>query len=195
MWTSGADDLTECGGQRIEVLSGSDHLSFADALTLLQSDEHFRQFFIDLLVNAPSSAFRWETPPVSKATLDRKFEFVLLDCPSLERAPDSAAFAAQFAADRAGTQVVTFANLGRDAVLVVPTPGGRLGAYTHLASFLRQAPSAQIHSLWIAVSKAMHARVNDDPVWLSTAGMGVPWLHVRLDDRPKYYGYKPYKQF
>jgi hypothetical protein len=29
--------------------------------------------------------------------------------------------------------------------------------------------------------------------WLSTAGMGVPWLHVRLDDRPKDYGHRPYR--
>jgi len=28
----------------------------------------------------------------------------------------------------------------------------------------------------------------------STAGAGVSWLHVRLDDRPKYYGFKPYKK-
>jgi hypothetical protein len=33
------------------------------------------------------------------------------------------------------------------------------------------------------------------PVWVSTAGMGVSWLHVRLDNRPKYYGYKPYRLF
>jgi hypothetical protein len=32
------------------------------------------------------------------------------------------------------------------------------------------------------------------PVWLSTAGAGVSWLHVRLDDRPKYYGYRPYQE-
>jgi NADH:ubiquinone oxidoreductase subunit len=39
----------------------------------------------------------------------------------------------------------------------------------------------------------MQNRVGEQPVWLSTAGMGVAWLHVRLDDRPKYYGYSPYR--
>lgn len=38
----------------------------------------------------------------------------------------------------------------------------------------------------------MTARVGTRPVWLSTAGAGVAWLHVRLDDRPKYYSYRPY---
>lgn len=39
----------------------------------------------------------------------------------------------------------------------------------------------------------MHARLGAKPVWLSTAGAGVPWLHVRLDDHPKYYGYALYR--
>jgi Family of unknown function (DUF6940) len=30
--------------------------------------------------------------------------------------------------------------------------------------------------------------------FFSTAGAGVAWLHVRLDDRPKYYGYPPYRR-
>lgn len=31
------------------------------------------------------------------------------------------------------------------------------------------------------------------PVWISTSGLGVPWLHVRIDDRPKYYQHAPYR--
>ncbi|MFY0533025.1 DUF6940 family protein [Nannocystis pusilla] len=30
-------------------------------------------------------------------------------------------------------------------------------------------------------------------VWLSTSGSAVPWLHVRLDARPKYYVFGPYR--
>ena len=40
---------------------------------------------------------------------------------------------------------------------------------------------------------AMLDRIDDRPVWLSTAGMGIAWLHIRLDDRPKYYGYREYR--
>jgi hypothetical protein len=28
--------------------------------------------------------------------------------------------------------------------------------------------------------------------WISTSGLGVPWVHVRLDRYPKYYQYGPY---
>jgi hypothetical protein len=58
---------------------------------------------------------------------------------------------------------------------------------------MRTAPGAQKHALWRAVGEAMQRRISQKPVWLSTAGMGVAWLHVRLDDRPKYYGYMPYR--
>jgi hypothetical protein len=32
------------------------------------------------------------------------------------------------------------------------------------------------------------------PVWLSTSGLGIYWLHFRLDTVPKYYTYAPYKR-
>jgi len=46
---------------------------------------------------------------------------------------------------------------------------------------------------WKLVGGAMERRLGPRPVWLSTAGGGVAWLHVRLDDRPKYYGYAQYR--
>ena len=88
---------------------------------------------------------------------------------------------------------MSFANLGRDAFLVVPCPTGRLSAYGHLAAFLRGAQEEQKHALWALVGKLMEQRGGSKSVWLSTAGAGVSWLHVRLDDRPKYYGYGPYR--
>jgi hypothetical protein len=32
------------------------------------------------------------------------------------------------------------------------------------------------------------------PVWFSTSGMGVAWLHFRLDQRPKYYTYRAFAE-
>ena len=138
----------------------------------------------------PFDAFRWETPSVTSATLSQPFEFVVLDSPRLERAVEPEAFAEHF---QSATTVVSFANLSSDAVLVVPTPVAESTAYGHLASFVRGAPGSQQQELWKSVGEAMIQRVGAKPVWLSTAGAGVSWLHVRLDDRPKYYGYAPYR--
>ena len=85
-----------------------------------------------------------------------------------------------------------FENLGRDAVLVVPSPNGPESDYGNIMAFTRRAPTAQNHALWSTVGRTMLQRVSDRPVWLSTAGGGVAWLHVRLDSRPKYYGFREY---
>jgi len=89
--------------------------------------------------------------------------------------------------------VIEFANLGHDAILIVPCPENSSSDYGHFAAFLRHSGESQQHALWKLVGTAMQRRLSREPVWLSTAGGGVPWLHVRLDDRPKYYGYAPYR--
>ncbi|WP_339732064.1 hypothetical protein [uncultured Gimesia sp.] len=145
-----------------------------------------------MLADSPFSAFRWETPPISTATVNRPFEFVLIDSPGLAGTPDEQTFAAHFR-DVQETGIVVFPNLRADATLVVPCPQVVATAYGHLASFVRDAPQSQNRELWKAVGAAMQQRISAKPVWLSTAGAGVSWLHIRLDDRPKYYHYQPYR--
>ena len=105
--------------------------------------------------------------------------------------PDASpnAFAAHFEAAQ-GRDVMSFPNVGGDATLVAPREAGPRGAYGHMAAFVRGAPAAQQVALWAAVGEALArtlAGLGERPVWLSTAGRGVPWLHVRLDSEPKYY--------
>jgi hypothetical protein len=114
--------------------------------------------------------------------------------PGLDRTPGTRAFAEKLRAAKKDECVLAFPNLGRDAVLVVPCPSGPPASYVHLAAFVRQAPAPQVHELWRAVGAAMGARLSEKPVWLNTAGMGVSWLHVRLDSQPKYYGFEPYRK-
>jgi hypothetical protein len=178
---------------RFGVCLGANPATFADVIKGWLGDSAFRSLWNDLLAGAPFSAFRWETPPVTGGTLARPFEFVLLDSPGLARRPDPAAFAEQFGS-ASDAQVVQFPNLGGDAILVAPCPLAAPSAYGHLGAFVREAPDAQRHALWQAVGAAMAQRMGAKPVWLSTAGAGVPWLHVRLDDRPKYYGFGLYRQ-
>jgi hypothetical protein len=193
MWTSRSELLADGRLFRVAIDLDGSPVSYAEVLHRWQQDADFRSLFMALLADAPFSAFRWETPPVTTATAGRPFEFVLLDSPGLAPSPDAEAFADHFR-DAAAGGVVEFPNLGHDAVLVVPCPNGPPSAYGHLGGFIRQAPEAQRHALWERVGAAMQRRLGMKPIWLSTAGAGVAWLHVRLDDRPKYYGYRPYRE-
>jgi hypothetical protein len=126
--------------------------------------------------------------------LERAAEFVLIEAPALAAVPpDAETFAGHFGA---GDGVVTFPNLGGDALLVVPEPAadGAADAYPHLAAFLRRGPARQVRALWRATAAAVLDRLDDSPLWLSTSGTGVAWLHVRLDRRPKYYQHGPYRR-
>lgn len=192
MWESETERLRDGAVLKLKLGRPNKPLTCADVLQLWQDDEGFRTFFNALLAEAPFSAYRWETPPVTVATVDRPFEFVLVDTPGLDRLADAAAFAAQFGRAHGGELVAAFENLGGDAFLIVPRPAGSTAAYGHLAAFARCAPAAQIHALWQTVGQALAQRLTERPVWLSTAGMGVPWLHVRLDSRPKYYAFREY---
>lgn len=157
-----------------------------------RSDESFRRFWIASLSRVPFEAYCWECPPVNAGTHGRGFECVFVSSRSLAQAPcEPECFAEHF---QRNCDVVTFANLGGDALLVAPCPADDARDFSHLAQFMRAAEPARQDALWQAVGEAMTKRVGADPVWLSTAGHGVAWLHVRLDSRPKYYQHTAYRE-
>jgi hypothetical protein len=178
----------------VTLSSSRGALSYRDVINLWEVDKDFRTFFTEGIAASPFQAFFWETPPVSTSTLDRKFEYVIVEGTALQGLrPDPNAFQSHFLASKSKS-VVSFPNLGGDAFLVVPSPVSAERCYTHLANFLRLAPTSQVDEYWTQVGAAMKSRVSHAPIWLSTAGLGVSWLHLRLDSRPKYYRHSPYKK-
>lgn len=174
-------------------------LTWAGAIDALCSGD-LGPFLCECLCASPHApSLFWETPAFSRSTLSLPFEFVTLPAPRLARArPDGSAFAAHFRGHSRGT-TATFANIRGDATLVIPCPPpGRSALHApthgHLCAFVRGAPAAQREALWCAVGfAARDAAKSDDPTWLSTAGSGVPWLHIQLDAAPKYYHHLDYE--
>ena len=200
MWNIDRTDLSPSVHRYRFLDSSSTPVSFRQAVDLWADEADgamFRLFTSLTLASSTFQAFRWETPSVTKATEDRDFEFVLIDAPSLQRKENSAPFSDPFEQHRAKGQTevqATFPNIGRNAVLIAPLPCDTAGVnHCHLGSYLRTADQADCDSLWMAVGRAMQDRINASHAWLNTAGGGVAWLHVRLDDRPKYYHHADYK--
>lgn len=166
----------------------------------------------------PFKAFFFETKGVSQKTLTKQFEFVLVNSPHLHtfcesNGPDLRSFAQQLLSkqcneDDSNKYGCSFPNLSGDAQLIVPKwdiyknelANIPTSAYSHLASFLRECPSDQINSVWKIVASQYSLEIHKFamnsayPIWLSTSGMGVSYLHFRLDKRPKYYTFPNFAQ-
>lgn len=137
-------------------------------------------------------ALYWETAP-SCAPGNTAFSDVVLNSPALARVTaDPGPFARHF--DN-GQMIARFHNRGHDARLIAPCPLANAPGYPHLAAFTRHAPKEQIDALWRVLGEEILAwwSQRDDPVWVNTSGLGVHWLHLRLDRRPKYYKHRPFR--
>ncbi len=167
-------------------------LSWPEMIDGLRHDAAVREGLRAQLLAVPYDAYFWECCRVS----DDAFECVVLEASARAFTPGNHRAFAEHLAD----PVATFESLGGDAMLIVPYPRRDYG---HLAAFLKTASDAEYHALMEAVGHAIArwvdgsgrpSRAPDAMPWVSTAGMGVPWLHVRLDSRPKYYRHAPYRQ-
>ncbi len=177
---------------RHALLTGNQVSSYRQVLDLLLRDGAFRQFLSGVLASSEFVSFRWETPPITLGRIDRPFEFVLVNDPQLDGQPGPEVFQAHFDEADDSALVLAIPNLGRTATLVVPRPLDAARAYPHIAAFVRTAPEPQQHALWQCVAATAYRELSDRPMWISTAGGGVAWLHVRLEGVPKYYAYRPY---
>lgn len=166
------------------------------------------QAFLTVLRKNPYKAFFFETRPVNSSQMTSKtFEFVLVDAPDLYEfatsRPNPKAFAEHFDNDcrksAATTSACVFSSLGQDATLIAPKPPPEINTdlvpFSHLADFCRKADPALVTATWKLAIQTYVQQVERQKrlLWFSTSGLGVSWLHLRVDQRPKYYTYRPFR--
>ncbi len=180
---------------KISLFEDESQLLYADVIHYWQASSEFRDFYVSILRDSRFDAYFWENPPVTKSNIRQAYEFVLVNSPQLARAPaDPNSFRDKFNSNAPSQTVIAFENLGRDAELIVPCPIAAQNIYAHFASFIRGAPETQTHDLFTLMANSLEKRLGNMPTWVSTSGLGVYWLHIRLDTRPKYYSYQAYRQ-
>lgn len=195
-WTATTHRRSDGRVQHHTLHENGSPASFAAVLEDLSRGRECGRLLSSLLSRAPFEAFFFETPPWTLGSVRLPFEFVLVDAPDLVRVtPQQGVFQAHFRRADPGEEVVSFASLGGDAVLVVPCMRVPAPAYSHLATFVREAPAAQQDALWRRVGVELQQQLGEQPRWLSTSGLGVSWLHVRIDRTPKYYTHAPYRSW
>lgn len=176
---------------RFRIAEGNTVLSHNRFLNLLRNDIHFIEFYNKHLADCKFEAFFWENKPITQNNLEEDYECTLVESDFLtDVKPDTSTFNSYF---RSKQDVVVLPNLGGDAKLVVPCPVSENSIYTQIGNFVRQAPKAQVKEFWRRVGTEMLSQLEAEPKWLSTSGLGVYWLHARVDSTPKYYQTQDYK--
>ncbi len=176
---------------RIENKNGA--LTCYESIQLLDTSEPFRLFFNKVLAENNFNGYFFECIPFDESWEKTILEFVLIYSPVFSKLKaEQNAFSAYFTKNE---KVVSFPNLGKNAWLIAPAPEGDFEIYSHFAKFVKNAPIEQIDAFWQLVGKECKKRISSPPIWLSTHGLGVYWLHMRVDTIPKYYHFSPYKYY
>ncbi len=174
------------------ITEGGSPISNREFLELLRHSQPFRKFYNRFLANTGFEAFFWENKPMTNETLSNDYECNVINSKFLAgRSPDAQTFNQYFDDSK---NIVTFPNLGNDAELIVPCPQKEHSCYTHIGRFVRDAAEDQVDDFWQITGDETLQSIETRPKWLSTSGLGVFWLHVRIDTIPKYYQTKEYKQ-
>jgi hypothetical protein len=133
--------------------------------------------FIQCLLSVEYKSYFWEC---DKVNMKVPFRFAIFDSKTLsERTQDNTAFSGVINNKK---NVIVFPSITKDVKLVVPCKLNEKSEYTSLSTFSRTAPICQQVAFW----KKLAENIKDDD-WVSTSGLGVSWLHVRITSRPKYY--------
>ena len=177
------------------VNSESGKLTYRDFINLLKTkDKVFLKTFKDEL-NIASAEFPgcfWECVPVSSNTINKPFEFVLVNSGALNNIRQNYSNFQEHFRKSNDSQAVSFLSFSGDT-LIVPIPKG--SDYKNINKFTDNASIEQWEALWQKVGENMEENLinaNGATRWLSTAGLNVYYLHVRIDKRPKYYNHQEY---
>jgi len=178
---------------RFKVLKDEILISFREVFELWETDTDFTNFYVQALKDFGFQAFFWEHPGLTQKTIERSYECILQKSKTLDRGTiNEKAFEDYI---HTADVAVDFLNLGKSARLVIPTKKSEAEIYKHFGSFIFNAENDQIQALFNRIGTIVQQEIKEKPmIWLNTAGMGVIWLHVRMDTKPKYYKTKNYKR-
>jgi len=133
-----------------------------------------------------------EFPRLSEETAHLPASFVLIPSERFSSAEGSPViFEKHFNSDQNGS-CVYFSSEHGDGTLVSPRPSAvDASAARHISAFMLNAPvDIKVELFSKVASLVIESYEDKEDVYVSTAGLAVPWLHVRIFTTPKYYNWK-----
>jgi hypothetical protein len=159
----------------------------------------FISSFINILsVTNSFDEYYLEFSPTTRNQINSDiFEFVLIKTSGFSLKADIISFGVE-KINKNSNQIIWFPNPSNSAVLVVPCFNHLfpIDNYIHIGTFMRSSNINQKFNLVITMFKIYFNELSSEPnkkLWLSTHGKGVGWLHIRIDQIPKYITNNLYK--
>lgn len=148
----------------------------------------FIDFFTEAILSCNMDNFFWECPSISLLNINTQpFTCFIIKCNAVIKTANKKAFEEYFNTSK---RIVHFYNKDKSALLIVPKHLNNYPekAYINISNFLKYSPKYQLYQLFNEISKDLCIELkNNKCIWLNTHGLGVYWLHIRLDTYPKYY--------
>ncbi|MEL7511691.1 MAG: hypothetical protein AAGM27_06000 [Cyanobacteria bacterium J06554_3] len=162
-------------------------LSWAQIAIALISNPAFRNRWHQTWAELPFD-FEWKPVPIHPYTAETH-PFFAIAFPAKFRPADPTDFQNYLQGLKATALTAYFPNFSGDAHLLIPRATGEYG---HIAAFCRTAPETARQALWQRVGELCRdAIAHKKAVWCNTHGHGVPWLHIRFDQKLKYAAFPP----
>ena len=162
-------------------------LSWAQIAKALTESPDFRVQWNQTWADLPFD-FEWKPVPIHPYTAE-SHPFFAIAFPANFRPADPSDFQGYLQGLKSGALTAYFPNFSGDAHLLIPR---QTGDYGHIAAFCQTASAAAKQALWQRVGDlCSEAIAHKKAVWCNTHGHGVPWLHIRFDQRLKYASFPP----
>jgi len=179
---------------------------------LLQNDDEFVNVLSATIAGYDPTTLPglfFESKPIYKQTLDEEYEFVLISTDKfLGKRQNNKTFKKYWDSyDYQGTSRKysrIFPSLSKRSTMITPVPrkedGEYLNYYSNLQDFLIHGLTYDIRAFWNTWGKGLedwYIKIQDGDVpkvCVNTAGLGVYFLHGRLDPKPKYYKFVEYRE-
>lgn len=133
--------------------------------------------------------FLWRTSAINKEENTLYKEEIKIDKRLFNRKQDYSLFLKAPASllKKKNEYVISSKNLSNDTILVIPKPKDNKN-FTNLFFFMKNASEIQKKKVWQKVARESRKLLKkNDHIWISTHGLAIDYLHIRISTKPKYY--------
>ncbi len=131
------------------------------------------------------SSFFWETKCLK--SFNDEFEEEFIENKSLTTLSQNYSSFIEYISKSKNKYATSFFNPSKTTLLIIPMPRDNK-KFTTIKDFIDNASLNHQQEFWKYVAKVIIKFKKDNKeIYISTHGLGVPYLHIRLDLKPKYY--------